>query len=653
MIPLFAFSEIIRVPDDYSSIQAGLNEATTGDTVLVAPGTYYENIGWPSVDGITLTSSGDSSNTYIVGEREASILRFYGNFVITNSTRVENVTITNGASTRGGGIVCFRSSPTFSNVQVCYNNSIGNISESGGGGIYLNEANVLITNSSIRNNEMTCNFRDSGGGGIYSKNSSIVISNTVVEGNSFFGDDDSYNCGGGGLYVENRNGQQVTIDNSKFSNNYSQTDGMFCGGGSIYAFSSITITDSEIIKSDANISNGIGGGGGIYLGGDGNQVLSNLVISGNSVTGWGIQSGGGGMLIASSPTIINSKIGNNLCDLEPMLSGGGGVFCGFDSSPSFIKTVFAQNTAAQGSAIFRTDAYESNAVYNYLTFDNNEVIEYESYDEYNLYNNDNDNLHVTNSNFRSVHSMEVLNNTNIAMVLDSCWWGDPSGPYHETLNPNGLGDTIVGPVVLESWLTTPDTVAYPLSPENLEIVVDPPYWIGFSWDASPSSDVEGYRINFDYDESGYPYAYYLDVRNVTEIELLDVIIDTIWYFAITAYDEGGDESWFSNEVVVDFTQLEIESSEDVLPTQYEFVSTYPNPFNPSLTAKINLPDPSNLTVLAFNLLGQKVATISDGHFGAGEHSFVFDGSNLSSGVYLIQAVVPGKMNQVKKVVLMK
>jgi Secretion system C-terminal sorting domain len=83
------------------------------------------------------------------------------------------------------------------------------------------------------------------------------------------------------------------------------------------------------------------------------------------------------------------------------------------------------------------------------------------------------------------------------------------------------------------------------------------------------------------------------------------------------------------------------------------LSSYPNPFNPSMTATISLPESSDLTVVVYNVVGKKVTELANGRYEAGNHKFNFDGSNLPSGLYFIKAIVPGKANQIRKVALVK
>ena len=66
-ITTFGLAATINVPAGQTTIQAGLSAASDGDTVLVQPGTYTENIIWPETNGIKLISAGDSSNTIIDG----------------------------------------------------------------------------------------------------------------------------------------------------------------------------------------------------------------------------------------------------------------------------------------------------------------------------------------------------------------------------------------------------------------------------------------------------------------------------------------------------------------------------------------------------------------------------------------------------------
>ena len=81
-------------------------------------------------------------------------------------------------------------------------------------------------------------------------------------------------------------------------------------------------------------------------------------------------------------------------------------------------------------------------------------------------------------------------------------------------------------------------------------------------------------------------------------------------------------------------------------------SAYPNPFNPSTSLSLDMPTDGYVSVKAYNLVGQVVGVIAEGSIDAGMHTFAWDASNLSSGVYLITAEHAGNIST-QKVMLMK
>jgi hypothetical protein len=124
------------------------------------------------------------------------------------------------------------------------------------------------------------------------------------------------------------------------------------------------------------------------------------------------------------------------------------------------------------------------------------------------------------------------------------------------------------------------------------------------------------------------------------------------YSVTSFYDE--EETNPSNTVEVEWIENVVDSENPAgVPTDWSIASIYPNPFNPSTVAVIGLPDAAHLQVSVFNIMGQKITTLADGNFTQGYHSFTFDASGLSSGVYFIRAIVPGKMDELKKIVMMK
>ena len=90
-----------------------------------------------------------------------------------------------------------------------------------------------------------------------------------------------------------------------------------------------------------------------------------------------------------------------------------------------------------------------------------------------------------------------------------------------------------------------------------------------------------------------------------------------------------------------------------LPAEFAMSNAYPNPFNPATTFTVALPDAADLNVIVYNVTGQQVAELTTGQHPAGTHSFVFDATGLASGLYFVRASVPGHLDQVQKVMLVR
>jgi Secretion system C-terminal sorting domain/Carboxypeptidase regulatory-like domain len=91
----------------------------------------------------------------------------------------------------------------------------------------------------------------------------------------------------------------------------------------------------------------------------------------------------------------------------------------------------------------------------------------------------------------------------------------------------------------------------------------------------------------------------------------------------------------------------------VMPKTFEIAKVYPNPFNPTATVEITLPEVADLSVRVYNVTGQMVAELASGQFNAGSHNLTIDGSALASGVYFVHTQVPGQINNMQKITLLK
>ena len=225
-------ANIIRVPSDQPTIQAGIGAASKGDTVVVYPGIYFENIIFRGKN-IVVTSrfyeTGDLNfikATIINGSQPvhtdtSSCVLFINH---EDSTAIlQGFTITGGHGTKwtdehgagiyreGGGILVAFSAPTI-RYNLIINNDASNkagVNNAGGGGIRAGDGNPRILN-----NVITQNKGQYGGSGVVLNWTGAIMRNNILTKNSGGHDD-----GGGALWVNNNGHSPKIIENNTFADN--------------------------------------------------------------------------------------------------------------------------------------------------------------------------------------------------------------------------------------------------------------------------------------------------------------------------------------------------------------------------------------------------------------------------------------------------
>lgn len=259
--------KIIHVPTDAATIQAGINAAANGDTVLVAPGTYSENIDFTGKN-ITLTSSSGAASTIIDGHLNGIVVTF-----ANGETRQA---VLNGFTIQNAALPADASPVQFSD------------------GIYVSLANPTITNNVITRNR-GYGIQISGGGGYISGNT-ITYTSTQYDPRYDYGCD--YDDGDG-IFVGAtgaNNPDQVVIDHNTIEYNVGHCEG---GGIGIYAAPTNFVITNNIIAHNQSL----GFGGGIFeVNGRIQSISQNLIYDNDS----GVA--GGGMYI-SIPSEWNYSTG--------------------------------------------------------------------------------------------------------------------------------------------------------------------------------------------------------------------------------------------------------------------------------------------------------------------------------------------------------
>ena len=195
--------------------------------------------------------------------------------------------------------------------------------------------------------------------------------------------------------------------------------------------------------------------------------------------------------------------------------------------------------------------------------------------------------------------------------------------------------------------------ANPLAPQNLTFSLNPgDNHIRLQWNANTEPDLSQYEISRKVNETAWQVVttttntYWVDPDWAYNDSPFDVS------YRIRAKDVNNHYSSYSNIVTCHpYPMKRSDYASFDVPAEYKPVS-YPNPFNPATNISYQIKDKGFVSLKVYDMLGKVVSELVNEVQDAGEYSVIFDGSNLSSGIYFC-SMQAGTFTHVKKMVLAK
>jgi len=647
-----AQATIIRIPANQPSIQAGINTAIEGDTILVAPGIYVENINYKGksiVVGSLLLTTGDTSyisQTVIDGNRTGSIVTIVGG----DSTSVLcGFTITHGKSDGGAGITCSNSSPTLSNLKITENTATQ------GAGIFITNSKLKLVNSIITNNRAELY-----GGGLHASDSSPLIENVIIAGNIAEG------SGGGCIFYSSKpHFKNVTVKkNAAYYN---------CGGIGIYF--SDAIFDS--VKRCNIYQNYAGRGCDVdYFNLD--EGNSDITLYADTFTV--INPTNYHVSRLNKFNILHGKIQQSNTDLYINLSGSDENSGESPDKP--LRTISYALSKIYADSLNPHSIYISAGVY---TRSQGEYFPLNVVDYASLKGVSADSVILDAEGITGVLSFSsAFGNYIEDLTITRGYRYEGGGIYCENSSPSLIKIAITGNTAMScgggmacSEYSYPVLENCTISNNQAEGGMGGGIYMLQScaslvntilWDNIPD---EVYFSRAGYDKSCMEFAY-TDVMDSTNRVVTNNNGDVYWHDGnfnlnpLFCQPDSGIYSLAENSpcigagkdgenigaLCVGCADLEIENESVILPDKFILYQNYPNPFNPTTTISFCLPQIEVVKLSIYDINGHLVETLVNKRMEPGYHSVKWNGENFSSGVYLYK-IVAGNFSATGKCLLLK
>lgn len=609
-------ARLLNIPQDFQTIQAGIDAAQSGDSIVIAQGTYHESLQIQD-KSITIMSSNGNSRAIVDPRHEGFGMFFQRCGSADSVVLLQDLIIRNGGrapENDGGGIIAYDSYLTLNRVDIdsCWMPPLGwNLDE--GGGLKAFNSHLSLVKVTIRE----CIAES--GGAIMILNSYLEAENLIVE-----------NCRSLELGAVELIESNVRITTSRLNgipDRREDAEHVCRMGACIYLFRCAAVLDSAIIEGGTAES-----GGGLHAYQSVVEITRSIITGNNSVL-----MGGGLMFWETRYNIDHSVIyGNSAGDM------GGGIFSA-DSSNSLIANSIIYSNRAPESPQYRSDCWRGW------------------------------NVAVT------VEYCDIEGGRNPADIEDTLNWGagnitaDPRfvngrtrdfrltarSPCLDAGNPGA-------PFDLDG--TRSDIGSFSL--HQRDIVVEPrdvhfaPIW----WREVDSLSVTISNV-------GETPLTIFNIRNDTSESCIwsnglsggeNVVIlpganQLLWVFfrpdsameaarSISIASNDPTDSTITVRATGDFpTGVRLLNLQSPI---FNLQSPFPNPFNSSTTISYTLPEAGWNEVDVVDVNGRLVSALVRERVSAGEHSVTWNAAGVPAGVYLVR-VKAGDANVVRKVVLVR
>ncbi len=641
------FGQIINVPASFTTIQAGINAAADGDTILIADGTYYENIDFKGkvitvasqylVDGDTnhiwntvidgsLPSEADTASVvrFINGEDTTSIL--YG---LTIQGGLGTLSSAIGPSRIGGGILCLNSGAKIVRNRIIENSithefiaagaGIGSVELTGDYWLVVDD-NVIKNNSSHATGDT--DWRSGAGGGIYGLTDARVSNNTIQFNECY----STYAADGAGVEFESMSPntpRTVHFINNDVQFNTADGDEMAFGGGVSNNYSKMFVRENNI-SNNTLISDDLCLGAGMNLSGwtdwgdvvfiENNDFIANNCQAG--VDAWGtainlsnpdnkveirnnlfssnnstdsLESYGTVAIYFYSDTYAgnaNEMIVDGNTFRNNSAKNGGGIFTFNAFNFYFTNNFFVNNSADLGAAVYLEHVESKSTFQDALSVDASLMIM--------------NNTFVNNDAELSGGAIVSHYNSSPLVTFNNIFWGNQAATSGNDIANTGLANMLI---------------AYSLIDTN-DIYGD---WSG------------GWNVNED------P----MFIEDSLHIEFGSPCIDNgavNVMFEDTAYnspetDIDGEDRPLGGGVDIGADEFLTVGITPVLTGTKDIIEIYPNPFSYKTNIRFELEEPSYCVLKVYNSLSAEVASLLKTNLAKGTHTLTWPDKDIPGGMY--------------------